>query len=344
MADHLDSPGPIAIKDPTAPSSSPEVLANVGPPMGLGHAATDITDIYAFQKPGGASKSILIMNVNPLATLLAPSFESDAIYRLNVDTNRDAIADLRFDVRFSSVSEGTQTATVQLVTNLEEGGDPTLTVISGAPVSFGTTPMVTSSPDGAYKFFAGLRSDPFFFDLLGFLEGFDFSFGDFFVDKNVFGIVLEVPNSALGSNPSIGVWGRTLVNQAGTLVNDDRMGRPAINTVFNHGTDKITFNQIDPDLDRELFLEKFVDVLEALAPSRSPSANEHLAHFLLPDILTYNSSSASGFPNGRQLADDVIDIELNLLTAGAVTTDNVGPHISGPNRYLDHFPYLGTPS
>ena len=49
MADHLDAPGLM----------SPGMDARI-----------DITDVYAFQKPGNASKSILMMNVNPLA----PSF------------------------------------------------------------------------------------------------------------------------------------------------------------------------------------------------------------------------------------------------------------------------------
>ena len=63
-------------------------------------------------------------------------------------------------------------------------------MIEHAPVSFGSKPTVTS--DGDYRFFAGLRSDPFFFDLVGFLHGFAFTGDDFFKSLNVFGIVLEV--------------------------------------------------------------------------------------------------------------------------------------------------------
>ena len=75
-------------------------------------------------------------------------------------------------------------------------------IIKHAPVSFGSSARVTKS--GPYKFCAGLRSDPFFFELVDFM----FTGSDFFIDKNVFGIVLEVPNHALGSNPHIGVWAR----------------------------------------------------------------------------------------------------------------------------------------
>src|SRR5437879_5712089 len=100
-----------------------------------------------------------------------------------------------------------------------------------------------------------LEERPFFFDLLGFLsfvngQGFDFTHGDFFADKNVFGIVLEVPNSALGSDPHVGLWASCAIRRNGMLTQIDRMGRPAINTVFNHGTDKNLFNSITPNVDR----------------------------------------------------------------------------------------------
>src|SRR2546423_1713627 len=37
----------------------------------------DITDHYAFQKPGDSSRTILILNVNPLAPTHADEFSSD---------------------------------------------------------------------------------------------------------------------------------------------------------------------------------------------------------------------------------------------------------------------------
>ena len=194
--------------------------------------------------------------------------------------------------------------------------------------------MTTASP---YRFFAGFRSDPFFFDLLGFLNGLTFTGSDFFIDKNVFGIVLEVPNSALGPNSHVGVWARCARRQTGRLVQIDRMGRPAINTVFNHGADKNTFNSITPDMDRAQFEGSFVATLESFG--YSPSDATGIAEILLPDILTYDYSSAAGFLNGRRLSDDVIDIELNLVTKGAVATDGVGVHTD----LLPDFPYLGNP-
>jgi len=331
MADHLDSPG----------LQSPNMKAQI-----------DITDIYAFQKPSDPSKSILILNVNPLAPTLATSFDSQAIYELKIDTDADAVAEVAFRIGFSPVVNGTQTAMVKIATGHQAAGANAggTVLFQNAPVSLTneSTPHVVSHDDG-FQFFAGIRSDPFFFDLLGFLAGFKFTGADFFIDKNVFSMALEVPNGALGSNPHIGMWARVLMPQNGQLVQIDRMGRPAINTVFNHGQDKNTFNHIEPTQDRTTltvdsnpqagvtFLQSFELTLESFGHPAGEA--ETIAKILLPDILTYDYSSNAGFLNGRNLTDDVIDIELNLVSNGQVTTDLVGPHTD----LLSSFPYLGTP-
>lgn len=315
MADHLDAPGLMP------PGGDPRV---------------DITDIYAFQKPGDATKSILIMNVNPLT--LASEFNADAVYELKVDTDGDALANVAFRITFSANSGGNQTATVRLASGSQAvGRSGTGTVIiGGAPVSFGATPQVTTQ--GPYTFFAGIRSDPFFFDLLGFLNGFTFTGSDFFALKNVFSIALEVPNSALGSNPQIGIWGRVLLPQTdGSMLQIDRMGRPAINTVFMHGKEKLMFNRAEPVQDRARFTDEVVAVLTSFGYTMAQA--DGIAEILLPDILAYDFSSSGGFLNGRNLTDDVIDIELNLVTNGQVTGDGVGVHTD----LLGSFPYVGNP-
>jgi hypothetical protein len=339
-------------------------------------ARVDITDIYAFQKPGDPGKSILIMNVNPLAK--AAAFDPDAVYELKVDTNGDAVAEIAFRITFSPLQRGTQTATVRRATGDEAAGLGTageplfvhapVSLSKSDPVRVTTTQKVIFDhqsrrvSEGEFKFFAGIRSDPFFFDLLAFLAGFKFHNpgSDFFIDKNVFSIALEVPNAALGPNPNIGVWFRVLIPTSqvvaeesgeplgsGSLFQIDRMGRPAINTVFNHGEDKDDFNEIEPTKDRTTltvdpnpkagvtFLQSFTLTLQALG---NPNAAA-IANILLPDILTYDYASSAGYLNGRRLQDDVIDISLNLVTNGAITTDYVGPHTD----YLSQFPYVGNP-
>jgi hypothetical protein len=333
MADHLDAPG----------LTSPAMDTRV-----------DITDLYAFQKPGDPGRTVLILNVNPLAPTHADEFRSDAVYETLVDTDGDAVPNIAFRCRFTPKSGGKQFAKVtraELNGQVEDGHlhGHEKPLVAGAPVSFGSNAIVTNGVGRTgVKFFAGFRSDPFFFDLLGFLNGLQFTGSDFFADKNVFGIALELPNALLGENPSIGVWVRTLVPmmmQPDHLTQADQMGRPAINTVFNHGPDKNIFNVTQPSAQRNAataegptFLEEFTSELEALGGYSAVDALA-IAEILLPDVLTFDYSSAAGFLNGRRLQDDVIDIELNLVTNGKITGDGVGPHTD----YLSAFPYLGNP-
>jgi Domain of unknown function (DUF4331) len=333
MADHLDAPG----------LTSPAMDTRV-----------DITDHYAFQKPGDPGRTVLIMNVNPLAPTHADEFRSDAVYETLVDTDADAIPNIAFRYRFTPKQGGKQFAKVtraELNGQVEDGHlhGHEQPLVAGAPVSFGSNAIVTNGVGRTgVKFFAGFRSDPFFFDLLGFLAGFEFTGSDFFADLNVFGIALELPNGLLGENPNIGIWVRTLVPmtmQPDHLTQADQMGRPAINTVFNHGPDKNIFNVTQPAAQRSAataegptFLEQFTSELEALGGYSAGDALA-IAEILLPDVLTFDYSSAAGFLNGRRLQDDVIDIELSLVTDGKITGDGVGPHTD----YLSVFPYLGNP-
>src|SRR5207248_5230663 len=89
----------------------------------------------------------------------------------------------------------------------------------------------------------------------------------------------------------------------------DRLGRPAINTVFNHtDADKNACNVGEPATDQANFRHNVVDTLTSLG-NNATTANA-LADFLLPDIMTVDLSQPTVFPNGRGLADDVIDTEL----------------------------------
>lgn len=315
MADHLDAPGLMP------PGGDPSI---------------DITDIYAFKKEG-EPKSILIVNVNPLT--LSEAFNSDVVYELKVDTNGDALPDVAFKFKFGPYDGTNQTASVRRASGGEavSGDFVGELIVSDAPVSFGSDAMVTES--GEYKFFAGRRSDPFFFDLAWFLAGLpdprpdDLPPTDFFIAANVFGIALEVPTSALGTS-TVGLHARTVGSDGEQI---DRMGRPAINTVFNKGKDKVKFNRSRPHTDRMRFGDNVVSFLKSFGYDAATA--DTIMKILLPDLLTYDPSSGAGFLNGRNLTDDVIDIELNLVTNGARKTDDVGPHTD----LLTEFPYMGPP-
>jgi hypothetical protein len=73
-----------------------------GPDFGFprGDARHDFTDLYAFPKPGDATKSVLVMNVHPSAVVNPPGltttepFAPEALYELKIDTNGDTVADI----------------------------------------------------------------------------------------------------------------------------------------------------------------------------------------------------------------------------------------------------------
>jgi hypothetical protein len=369
-ADHLDAPG-------------------ITPPPGGDGIGTDLTDIYAFQSPSDPMKTVLIMDVNGLTTgdladppgddrafgSALPKVDGDAAvtYNFRIDSNGDATADKTIQVAFGKAKkDGSQ----KLEVNIMDGkgkGRKDRAELKGRSTGFGESPVVNE--EKGIKAFAGRRDDPFFFDLLGFLNilgapsdsllycGAAHTASDTFAGQNVSSIVLEVPSKMLtaGGNPNIGVWATTNVGDDQI----DRMGRPAINTVFipnnpfppdrasdGKSSKKTTFNHGDPSTDVAMWNDEVVDTLTFLFsindgtdpnPGDDAAQIAGLAAVLLPDILTVDVSNPAGFVpglNGRQPADDVIDAELGIITEGEVTTDCVD---SNDVAFPSTFPYLAAP-
>ncbi len=334
-ADHLDAPG----------TMSPS-----------GRNDGDINDVYVFEAKD-PSRTVLAMTTHPAAGAISPlEYATDIAYRLNVDRNGDAEADVVYRVRFGPANDhGVQKYRI----SRRRGDDESQLIGTGRTGS-------STSLTGGGRAFAGLRSDPFFFDLaafqgsvLGAPNGRSFCDQkggtegiDFFESLNTNAIVLEVADSKLGSH--IGVWATT---STGSDVSDriDRMGRPAINTVFNSGEDKNAFNHGRPARDVARFTSNVKSVLATFSALDTDGAYSimelnTLAGVLLPDMVTYDTStSAVGPLNGRALMDDVIDAELNIVTGGfpfpgrdgdgAIGSDCVDAHTD----YLGNFPYLGQP-
>jgi len=343
-ADHLDAPSLGSI------SVNPDDSLNVSKVRG----PLDINDVYIF-RGANANRSVLVMTVNPAINVLGPTtFQADAEYAFNIDTGSDAVADTRWTVMF---------------------GDPDARGMQHYVVKHDGKALASGFTDDAkgrrqwragVMAFAGVRSDPFFFDLLGFLGSVkgqgtrtlnDGDESDFFAGLNTLAIVLEVPNASIGgSGATIGVWATTRANGSRA----DQMGRPAINTVFNGSTaDKEAFNVTAPAAQPTAmggaFRSNVIGVLQFFSSLDSEGAYSAaeagaLADILLPDVIRYTLGTVAGGPlNGRGLADDVIDAELNIVTGGiafagrdevgAIPTDGVGPH----GDYLSTFPYLGAP-
>ena len=176
-----------------------------------GDARLDLADLYAFPKPDDASKSIFVMNVhpsygeNPGGPTSNIPFAPEALYELKIDSDGDSVADIAYRVRFSRSQRGNQAATLCRAEGMDAraAGDEGQKIVEHAPISTGLEARITEGGD--HRFFAGWRSDPFFFDRRGAINNLQFTGDDFFADKNVCSMVLEVPNSALPPK-AIGLW------------------------------------------------------------------------------------------------------------------------------------------
>jgi hypothetical protein len=307
-----------------------------------GDARLDFTDLYAFPKPGDTGKSILIMNVHPSAGENPPGattnepFAPEALYELKIDTDADGVADIAYRVRFSAFERAAQTAIVRRVDGLQaaDASDGGRVIVEGAPVSMGREATVTEAGD--IRFFAGWRSDPFFCDVEGAKNNFQFTSDDFFADKDVCSIVLEVPNSALGAK-AVCLWARTLtLGAGGGWVQVERGARPAQAVVLVEERD--AYLRGEPKDDGR-FLAGFAHALEHTG-GYTPAEAKRVAGTLLPDVMPYDPTRPASFPdNGRTLTDDAFDWFMRVLTNGRVTGDSVGAH----GDLLREFPYVGPP-
>src|SRR6202030_846358 len=181
-------------------------------------------------------------------------------------------------------------------------GDSGQLIIEGAQVSTGPEARVTEAGD--HRFFAGWRSDPFFFDTRGALNDLQFTGDDFFIEKDVCSIVLEIPNSALGPK-RVGLWARTLDGVGGVWVQADRGALPA-QAVFLVGSEREAYLAGEPANDAR-FIPVFAHALEH-AGGYAPEEARRAAGTLLPDMLSYDPMRPASFPsNGRTLTDDAAD-------------------------------------
>ncbi len=326
---------------------------DLGPP--LGDQRLDLCDLYAFHAPADPTRTVLILNANPFAE--AREFHPDAIYRLNIDNDGDLLADIAISYVFSPWQNGRQTANVFMAKGMEARSPEAVgtKIIADAEVSFGPTPIIARS--GPYTFFAGNRSDAFFFDYDGIKNLFDTSGGRNFtaphlggkspwtgVDSNaasnVFSTVIELPTAELGGKPAIRIWGRCSVRKDGKLVHVDRAGHPSVSSFFNTDETKEEYNASEPINDRKRWLEQFIHLMGHTGNYTREEAIAAIdADSVLPDMLTFDHTKPAKYPNGRVFTDDVIDHRLAFLSKGDIPPTGLKPHTD----ILATFPYIGTP-
>ena len=173
------------------------------------HAA-DIADVYTFRSPVNPDNVVLAMTASgfiPPSEASTTFFDPGVLYQWKIDTNGDAVEDLVIQAFVTGTGghqvmhfRGPAAPSVTGATSRVVDGPETATV----RVSNTETPIIASR--NGMTVFAGVRDDPFFFDLVQFkkiIAGQATSFRnpgvDSFAGTNVLAIVVELPSVRLGS-------------------------------------------------------------------------------------------------------------------------------------------------
>lgn len=313
----------------------------------------DIADVYAFLSPNDPSMLVLAMTVNPFSApseAFAFKFSPNVRYRFNVDNDGDAIADETIVLTFRDGSP--QMFLAELPGGVQVVGDATIPTVE--PTA--NAPVINTGP-GGIKVFAGPRDDPFFFDVVGFnrfLAGTGgFSGSDGFAGYNCSTIVVELPVAMVaGGSSQLQVWGDTarrhitvrratngrLERHVGEWEQVDRAGNPAVNTALLPGDQKDLYNIGLPQNDAPDFAGPIVASLQSLGTDATNIGI--LASVAVPDTLKLDLGQPIGYPNGRDLDDDVIDTLLFFIFNQTSVPDGVP---TNDRPFLPVFPYLADP-
>jgi hypothetical protein len=242
-----------------------------------------------------------------------------------------------------------------------------------------------TSAGGGIKSFAGQAKDPFFLDLRVFdlLYGGDFSEvgNDTVAPYNINTIALQVPIKKLtNGDPVIGAWSSTSkLNASGQWVQVSRLGMPLVNEVVIPVRDKDRFNASKPKDDAQFLkyvtspeVPKLVEGLynikapaeprddlvkvfltgvpglnqpQNVKPSEQTRLNTSIMPSPNPKRLGVLDGDNAGFPNGRRLGDDVVDIELQVLEGELKgSPNNLGDAVDqNAVAFGKKFPYVALP-
>lgn len=185
---------------------------HVDGPRSIGDPPADVTDLFAFTSPENPAHTVLALNVFCSAGVTA-TFSNAVNYSIVV--RRMTVASLgnaakfksgdkeyRFNTRFSVLEHGTDSKPIQR---------GTLTCPDGQTLHFVVgDENGSSTPDGTFRVFAGLRSDPFF---LAWIVEQTKPFPNLLEHDNVLAIVIEFDTRRVldpGEGSLFGVIGETV--------------------------------------------------------------------------------------------------------------------------------------
>jgi hypothetical protein len=357
---------------------------HVDGPRSIGDPPSDVSDLFAFTSPENPNRTVLALNVFPFAGASAMFSNavnhSIVVRRVTIAGRENATKfkpddhEYRFNCRFSVLEhEGTKT--------VQRG---TLTCPDGQTLHFVVNDEKgASTPDGVFRVFAGLRSDPFY---LAWVVAKLTKVPNLLQHDNALAIVIEFDTQRV-LNPSegtlFGVIAETspLPGRASPIGHEpprfDWVGRPEhtnmrLNNPALEGTDDLRdlWNQQTPFAVAEevkpLFHKRLVDSLtnwdmrdgkaDWSSDALHAAANIYLDDFLLFDVskrindtsfLEIEKSTLLGKPfqtgGGRTVNANVIDI----MVTWWVNNDKEflqGGATGATKPGTDTFPYQASPN
>ena len=216
-------------------------------------------------------------------------------------------------------------------------------------MSFGKTPNIVTSGD--FTFFAGARSDAFFFDFDGVKSLFDTSGDANFTsptsarrespwtgvdsntEANVCSMVIDCRPARSAPTPTSGSGAAAACAATVKLLHVDRAGHPSVSSFFNTDDTKEEYNASEPLHDRERWIDMFVHLMGHTGDYTREEAIAAIdTEGTLPDMLTYDPSKPAKYPNGRVFTDDVINYRLAFLTKGECPPTGLSPHTDTLDR------------
>jgi hypothetical protein len=323
----------------------------------------NVCDFYLFD--GAPGTTVMAMTVNPDAGLSASDiFHLEGLYAFRFDINHDLREEITFKVKFDAPNHknGDEHVHVQQFEVRNASGLDAHRGAAGELLITGKTGEVSTK--GKIKAYAGIAPELFAgdaFALHGFLAAFykEQRYDDavwkhrenFFANRNVTAIVLEVPTSLIGTG-RVHAWATVSLHGHAPETQVSRWGLPLITHLFlndpGHQDVKEQFNTALPseDVGRfAKFIGEFSEKLSGYAGSviNPKEYGKQVAARLCPTVLPYELGTQAAFDhagfNGRPMGDDVMDVMLTLAS-NMPLADGVSPD---RNRITDEFPYYGQP-
>jgi hypothetical protein len=353
----------------------------------------NLTDLYAFreqdQNPNAAPGDlVLVMNTNPRSVARQQYFFSTNAryeFKLTRVADKEATPTGQEDItlRFEFAPPNDRNQQQIKFTVIKDGKETSATNLRTTPLNSEKQVVNQLAANGSkIAVFAGLREDPFFFDVEQFFRVRAGALGtgpavgfrpanqalDFAKGYNTNTIAVRIPQKFLQGDTAVNtydIWETISLRDpsTGKFQQIERLGRPGINEGLIVTNNLLNiFNSVPPTADLSPAAAPIgaeaTRTLRALG--NTPERTNALLTAFLPDVMRIDTTGASGYANalngkgspirGRMLKDDTIDITLSVLTNGAVTSDNVSYEGTGSNPAQGHkplegsFPYLALPN